>query len=120
MKQQFGLVLLGIGMLHQFVGLLIYGPALPAIFDAGIVNAILPPYWDRNATFWYYIVGFLLIHCGLMTHWLLPRQHKLPPFWGAGLLLLSIGSLILIPASGFWFLLVVSFMMLRQPGKVTA
>lgn len=120
MKQQLGLVLFGIGVLHQLVGLVIYGLALTAIFDAGVVNAILPPHWDRNATFWYYITGFLLMHCGWITHWMLARQRELPPFWAVGLLVLSIGGLILAPLSGFWLLLVVSVMLLRQPRKAIA
>ena len=78
MKQRIGLILFGIGVLHQLVGVLIYGPALKTIFDAGVVNAILPPHWDHNATFWYYITGFLLMQFGWITHWIVSHQHELP------------------------------------------
>jgi hypothetical protein len=109
-----GLWLMALAVLHQFVGLYFYQDALWAIGQAGIINAVQPPYWDRDAAFWFLMFGAMLFLYGGITHWLLAKVQTLPSFWGWGLLILSLIGVVLMPASGFWLAILLAIWMLRQ------
>jgi hypothetical protein len=109
-----GIALMLLAILHQIVGLYFYQDALMAIGQAGIINAVQPPYWDRDAAFWFLMFGAMLFLYGAITHWLLAKVGDLPSFWGWGLLILSLIGVALMPASGFWLAIPLAIWMLRQ------
>ncbi|MGF1504896.1 MAG: DUF6463 family protein [Anaerolineae bacterium] len=121
MRRKLGYVLFAIGIVHQIVGLLIYGPVLLTILEAGIVNTIVPPYWDRNAAFWFFVTGFFLMKYGLLAQWLLEHHGAVPRFSGGGLLALCVVGVVMMPASGFWLLLpVAALLLLPSPEQKAA
>ena len=56
MRNRMGYVLMAIAVLHEVVGLFFYSSALAEIAQAGFINAINPPYWQRDAAFWFFDV----------------------------------------------------------------
>jgi hypothetical protein len=119
-----GKLLLGIGALHEAVGVAaglgaIAPPDGPArnlfreILAAGVVGAVEA---DRLRTvlFWYLFFGLLL----LMLGWALDRWEvrgdTLPASIGWQLVALALGGGLLIPASGFWLALVPGVLVLRR------
>lgn len=110
-----GRVLIGIGLLHQTVGLaagagLIAHPGsegrrlLMEIARAGVVGSIEPDP-QRETFFWFVFFGFALLALG----WALDRWEasgvRLPAAAGWQLVALAVGGGLLIPASGFWLAL---------------
>lgn len=105
MLKRLGIALMAVAVLHQIVGIIVYHEALTAIIRAGVVNTINPPWWDRDAAFWFLMFGALLFVYGAMTHWLLKRDLPLPAFWGGSLAVMCVVGVTLMPASGFWLAL---------------
>ncbi|MBE2193380.1 MAG: hypothetical protein IAE83_04325 [Anaerolinea sp.] len=117
MVKRLGIALMAIAVLHQIVGIIVYYEPLAAIIGAGVVNTINPPWWDRDAAFWFLMFGALLFVYGAMTHWLLKHEVPLPVFWGGGLAVICVVGVILMPASGFWLALPVAVYMVRSAGR---
>ena len=114
MTQKSGLILMGIAVLHEVVGIIAYFDALVDIGEAGIFNTINPPHWQRDAAFWFLMFGVMLFLYGWMAHWLLKQTGTMPAFWGFGLLMICGVGIVLMPASGFWLAIPVAWLMLKQ------
>jgi len=114
MANYLGVLLMAIAGLHQVVGLFFYREALVAIIRAGVINSVNPPYWERDAAFWFLMFGFLLGLYGWMTHWLIQQYATIPSFWGWGLLGICIIGVVMMPASGFWLAIPIAIGMIRQ------
>ena len=120
-----GLLLLGIGVIHNLVGIAaglgLPGAAPPElggrrlfseILGAGIVGAIeLDP--ARTILFWFLFFGFLFMSLGWFVHLTERAGQRVPRAvaWHLGSLALAGG--LLIPASGFWLVLPVAWRMRR-------
>jgi hypothetical protein len=121
-----GLLLLGIGVIHNLVGIAA-GIGLPAaspggmagrklfseILSGGIVGAIEPDPW-RTILFWFLFFGFAMMILGWFMHLIERSGHPIPRTiaWHTGALALAGG--LLIPASGFWLVLPVAWRMGRR------
>lgn len=117
MKKYFGYSLIAIALLHQVVGLVFYQTALAEILNAGIFNSINPPYWDRDAAFWFLMFGGLFLLLGMLLQWVIEKTGEIPSFLGWGILLISLIGVFLMPASGFWLVIPVALLMLRTEAK---
>lgn len=114
LNNRLGYCLILLALLHQLVGVAVYGQVLISIAQAGVINTINPPFWDRDAAFWFFIFGFMLALYGAMTQWLINQHYELPSFWGWGLLLVCGFGAALMPASGFWVGGVIAILMIRR------
>ncbi|MCU0633974.1 MAG: DUF6463 family protein [Gemmatimonadaceae bacterium] len=103
-RRWIGRYLVGVGVLHCLVGLVLYAPAGAAIVRDGLWNAV-DPHADRNVFFWFLCAGALLILVALLVdraehaHLDVPRS----VLWGWTTL--TIVCLIAMPISGFWLVL---------------
>lgn len=113
MQKYLGYSLIAIAILHQLVGLYFYQPALAEIFQAGFFNTVNPPYWNRDAAFWFLMSGGLLLLLGLTVHWMQATTGTIPVFMAWGLLLVCLFGVTMMPSSGFWLIIPVAILMLR-------
>lgn len=119
MQKYLGYSLILIALLHQLVGLIIYQPALAEIINAGVFNTVNPPYWNRDAAFWFLMFGAVFLLLGMAVHWAQEKTGTIPAFMAWGILLICLIGLTLMPASGFWLAIPVALVMLKpQLGQV--
>ncbi|MEL6408007.1 MAG: DUF6463 family protein [Chloroflexota bacterium] len=118
MQKKMGYILIAIALLHQVVGLIFYSSALHDILQAGILNAVVPPFWERDAAFWFLMFGGLLLLIGWVVQWLMDSVGTIPAFLGWGLLIVCVLGVILMPLSGFWLVIPLAIMMIRQADSV--
>jgi hypothetical protein len=105
-RRWIGRWLLGVGILHTLLGLGTYIFSVVEILRAGLWNTV-EPVQGRPEAFWFLAAGLQLILLGALVNWIearSPREH-LPLFLGWTLLGFAILGAVLIPVSGFWFLL---------------
>lgn len=115
MRNKLGIMLMAIAILHELVGVFFYSNALMDIVQAGFFNTINPPYWERDAAFWFLMFGITLFLMGWVAQWMLDNTHTIPKFFSLGLLIMCLIGVLMMPASGFWLAIPVAIMMLRLP-----
>jgi hypothetical protein len=120
MMKRIGYVLIAIAVLHTVMGPVFYSQQIKDMFQAGIFNSIVPPYWDRSAAFWYFVFGAMLAAYGAMTQWLLNTVGYMPRFWGWSFLAVCMVGIVFMPASGFWLGLLPAAAMIRQSAPTLA
>lgn len=112
-----GALLVGIGVVHDLVGVA-FGlgwlpPAegaaarapLTEIVRAGIIGAVEPDPW-RMTFFWFVMTGFALMLAGVAAHAIERAGLRPSPGLAASIAAFSVLGIALIPASGFWLGLV--------------
>lgn len=114
MKKYFGYTLIAIALLHQIVGLIVYQAVLLDILNAGLFNTINPPYWDRDAAFWFLMFGAVFLFLGILIQWIYEQIAKIPKFMSWGILAIAVIGVSLMPASGFWLVIPPCLLMLRE------
>ena len=107
--------LLAVAALHTVFALLVFGPVIQEVLERGVFNTV-----GRDArvgvAVWFVLFGFGIALLGLAVQ-VLERtapQANVRAI-GAGLLLLTLLGVTLMPASGFWLVLPVALAMLRKP-----
>lgn len=113
MRKRIGIILMAIAVLHEVVGIFFYGSTLVEIINAGFFNTINPPYWQRDAAFWFLMFGVMLFLYGWAVDWSLRELNYVPTFLSWGLLLICIIGVMMMPASGFWLAIPVAIIMLQ-------
>lgn len=113
MQHKSGLLLMAVAVLHEVVGIVFYFDTLVDIGEAGIINTINPPHWQRDAAFWFLMFGAMLFFYGWIAQWLINQAGSLPAFWGWALLGLCTTGVIFMPASGFWLGMPVAWLMIQ-------
>lgn len=113
-KRQVGLFLMLTGLLHNVIGLILYGAELQPIVTDGLWNTLSEGQWERFAAFWFMMFGFLFMLLGFMTDWLLKKKGLAPPAaFGWMLLVLSLTGAVIMPMSGFWLVVPQAWLLLR-------
>lgn len=96
-----------IGALHTIVGGMIFGFVLPGIVEAGFFNTVGEGQPDaRNAAFWFFFCGFLLMLLGGAIDQTEHSGARVPAHVGWGLAAFAVVGAAMMPQSGFWLLLV--------------
>lgn len=114
MKALDGHWLIGLGLVHTAVGLVLGGDALTGIARDGFV-ATIEPFGLRMTMFWFLIGGLLFGLIGAICVWIERETGQPPPrFIATTLLAVSVVSVVLIPYSGFWLLGALSIWLLRR------
>ena len=119
MRNRIGIILMGIAVLHEAVGIFFYRDALLDIVSAGFFNTINPPYWERDAAFWFSMFGVTLFLMGWIAQWMLEKyRHNSKILWlGITRFMRRWGHD--DAASGFWLAIPVAIVMLRLPETQT-
>lgn len=101
-----GWLLVGIGVLHNTIGLLMGWDILVGIVAEGGWNTIEQGGqidFARSAIVWFLVVGFFwMLLGGFMQAWLRVTSAALPRFLGWGMLLAGAVVAFLMPVSGAW------------------
>ena len=105
MRRWVGKTLVLIGILHSLFGLVFMGPVLKELASDGLVNTVNGQP-EREAVFWFLYTGFALILLGAVVDWIEARHAVVPLFLAWALLASTLVALVVMPASGFWLLLV--------------
>ena len=107
-----GGLLIAIGVVHVLLGLFEID-VLSDVAGDGVVNAI-DPHEDRQVWFWYMTAGWLVLLVGQLARWIERRHGRLPAFLGWATLAIAVYGVVLMPVSGFWAILAVAVLMLRD------
>lgn len=114
-KRHMGLTLVLTGLLHQVVGLIIYMDHLQPLVTEGVWNTVQEGQWERNASFWFIMFGFMLMYLGYTAHWLMKRKGIEPPTsFGWMLLILCVLGAVIMPQSGFWLGIPQAWLLIRK------
>lgn len=126
-----GALLVGIGILHNLVGVaisarLVPDPTLAALApgrnpfaellarglaDDGVPDPV------RLAFFWFFFFGFFVMLCGISVAALERARLPVPRSLTVGLLLLTLLGVAVMPASGFWFVFVPVALLVRRASR---
>ncbi len=123
MKRHSGLLLILCGFIHAVVGIAAALAPLQHIWHYGLWNSLTQdsqaqcfeslPCLQANATWWFIAWGLMLLILGVLVHWVESRlQQAVPASLGWSLLLLSTLCAVMMPASGFWAVMVVAVYMI--------
>jgi hypothetical protein len=96
--------LMGVGLLHTAVALLLFHGPLLGIARDGFWNAV-DGYPGRPLAFWFVYSGFWMLLLGAVVDWVELRLGATPRLLGWSLLGMGAAGCILMPVSGFWLAL---------------
>lgn len=105
MRKWTGKSLMVIGVIHSVVGFVEGRGIIGELFREGLFNSVNDQP-ERQAAFWFLFGGFVIIIMGGCIDWIERRDIEMPPFLKWSFLALIIVGCVMIPASGFWLLLV--------------
>lgn len=107
MRRWVGRALVLTGVVHCAAGFVIFGDVLLPILREGVFNTLRPEtYVARGGAFWFFFTGFLVLIFGGLVDEVERRRIEFPAFLPWSLLAFSIAGCVMMPASGFWLLLV--------------
>ncbi len=115
MKAWIGKALIGIGVAHSIGGFAWFWPILGVLVDEGLFNTIVVngnP--EREAAFWFLFAGFALMFIGSLVDRLERLDEGIPLFVGWGFAVLTVLGAMIMPASGFWLLIIPTIGMIRR------
>ncbi len=129
-----GTLLVGIGTLHNLVGVAISARLVPdptlevlaggrnpfvELLSGGLeVDGAADPL--RLAFFWFFFFGFVVVLCGLAVRALERARLAVPRSLTAGLLALTLLGVATMPASGFWFVFAPVALLVRRSLRAAA
>jgi Family of unknown function (DUF6463) len=105
---QVGWIIVGIGVTHVAISPLVYGSSLRSILSGVVASIDRDPAAAqlRGVGFWYLTAGLTLLLLGGVLIWVQRAIGCLPPMFGWSLTILAVLAVLMMPASGFWALLV--------------
>ena len=108
-----GRTVMAVAVAHTLFGLIVYHSTLVGLVADGVVNALG---YDamRAAVVWFLLAGFFMATTGIAIDQLEDQglRSKLVPL-GWGLLAITLLGIALMPASGFWLMLVPAYFCIR-------
>jgi hypothetical protein len=107
-------LLIATGVLHNTIGLIFGASVLADIFRSGLFSTVHPPYYEREAIFWFLFAGFAMMLWGA----LLLNTTYIPKVFSVSLLALCVLGAIMMPVSGFWLVIPQAVYMMLQPARV--
>lgn len=97
-----GVFLVITGIFHTIVAILINGNIYLEILKSGLININSKDY-ALGFSFWFFVIGVLLILFGLTLQYYIKKDQKPAPlFLGYAMLPFAIIGCLMIPSSGFW------------------
>jgi hypothetical protein len=118
-----GWLLIGIGCIHNAIGLLFGWNILAAMVSDGLWNTVEPQgeiNFARSAILWFLLTGCFWWLLGGLMQVMLNQGFLLPRWLGAGLAAAGVVVSIIIPASGAWLFIPLGALVFAGPGRTTA
>jgi hypothetical protein len=129
-----GMLVIACGVIHTIVGLVLGWRDVVAFARDGMFNSVYHVRWadltggldgfvdgfahlggSGPRTFWFLWTGLAWVLVGAVCHWIEHSlQHRLPRFIGVALLVYSVVGFVLVPVSGFVFVVATSLVLLRH------
>jgi hypothetical protein len=138
MKTQTGNLLIGLGVLHTIVGIIVFWEPLAAMFSAGLINSVImspeplrlitedglhktvAQISERMAAFWFFWTGFPWIVMGVFANWVENQVGRpVPSAFALAILVYAVSGLLILPVSGFPLLTVAAIYMVIATRKST-
>ncbi len=116
MGRHVGRLLIGVGAGHLVVGAILFHVPLAEIFRAGVINTVpLSTDFDRQAAFWFLFASPVTFLLGHLTNRALARDDaQFVRVVGWNLLGLGVVGAAVMPVSGFWLLIALAPLFLRE------
>ncbi|MFT6821927.1 MAG: hypothetical protein ACJATT_005761 [Myxococcota bacterium] len=112
-----GAATVGIGVVHNLIGVALGWGPLAEIVGDGLFNAVDPFPW-RMAIFWFEAFGVLLMLMGATWWWMERQGLVLPRFVAVGVALIALLGAFFMPISGFYTFLPVAAVLWHRAGAV--
>ncbi len=106
-----GHIILATAVLHVIIGIAAFPAPLQDIVNDGLFNAV-GEHDDRNAAMWFMFNGALMLWLGIAVRWSQAQTGSLPPALGWSMLWLSMFGAVLVPASGFWIMILIALLLI--------
>ncbi len=117
MDRLLGRLLIATAAAHAVVHVAVYRRPLKAIWNDGIVNAVMPNY-DRRAAVWSLAFAPVLFGLGQITNRAVERgDARILRIVAWNFLCIGVSGALLIPISGFWILLALVLPLLRAASR---
>jgi len=116
-----GRLLIGVGAGHLVVGVVLFHAPVAAMLRDGIVNSVpLGTAFDRQAAFWFLLASPLTFLLGHLTNRALEHHDaQLVRVVGWNLLGIATVGVVMMPVSGFWLLLALAPVFLREAHRLS-
>ena len=118
-----GRLLMLIGFLHVLGGAWVGRGPLSRIVREGFFGEAdsalghVASQMEKELVFWFMLWGIFTFIFGQLVSWM-ERQGKRPAAWiGWELMIIHLGAIALYPKSGFWFVLIPAFLMIKAADK---
>jgi Family of unknown function (DUF6463) len=108
-----GTMVMGIGLIHCLFGFVAFHQTWMELFDAGVLNSVGENPM-RGAVAWFFLFGAPVISYGYLMRHLEIASGSLPTHVKWHLLALLALGVTLMPASGFWLLLIPLFLEFKR------
>lgn len=107
MRRWIGWSVIGVGLIHLFLGILLFHAPLGEMLASGWVNSVGDREPHRYLAFWFFIAGFITLLLGYLIDWV-ERVSRLPvpAALGWSLLAIAVVGAAASPVSGFWLLFI--------------
>lgn len=117
MKKWIGKVIILIGVVHLIFGFITYRSAWAEMLAEGLFNTV-DGQLGHEVAFWFIAFGLLTLIFGRLIDWYERIGQPLPAFLGWELLVISIAGIVMMPVSGWWFLLFPAIGAIRHSRKI--
>ena len=118
MNRLIGRLLMATGIGHTLVGVVVFREALAEIFHDGFLNAFWP-HFDRLSAFWFLLFSPALFMLGQITNRAVERQDAYTlRIVGCYLLGMAVVGVAALPVSGFWIVIVLAALILKDARRV--
>jgi|UniRef100_A0A7S2UI94 hypothetical protein len=112
------------GIIHCLIGAAIpelREPLMRVIVEGTVQTSDMADRYEREATVWFQVAGFLMIFQGYAWKQYIQetRKEELPRWWGWSLTLLGGVGVKMMPQSGFWLVLAQGLRILYRSGDST-
>ncbi len=112
-----GFLVICIGIIHIVFGFIFFSEVWIEIFRLGFFNSIGEDPL-RGAVAWFFLFGVPVISYGYLIEWIQKKIGFYPKHLIWNLFILFIFGVLLMPASGFWLLLIPIFILWKK-GKTS-
>jgi hypothetical protein len=119
-KRKAARLLMVIGALHEFGGIWVGRRTLLRIFRDGFIGEAdsllghFPSRMENELLFWFLLWGVLMFLLGQLISWMEKNGMRAPAYIGWELVASSFVAALLMPAVGFWLVLLPAFMLIRE------
>ena len=112
MKNNIGVIVIVIGVLHSLLGLVKHAKVFGGMLSSGLLNT--GGSVERNLAFWFTFAGITFMLLGYLIKYIESQKMEVPIVFGWLLLGTAILGVTILPVSGFWALFLPAILIIYQ------